>query len=42
MVNLFQREHPNFVAGYLSARVIIDRTAIHKAAQRKSSTPATD
>jgi hypothetical protein len=30
MVNLFQRTHPDFVAGYETARVIVDRAATHK------------
>jgi hypothetical protein len=31
MVNLFRRSHPNFVAGYRGARVIVDRAASHAA-----------
>ena len=30
MVNLFKRTHPDFVAGYETARVIVDRAATHK------------
>lgn len=29
MVNLFRRAHPDFVAGYRGARVIVDRAASH-------------
>jgi hypothetical protein len=37
MVSLFKRTNPEFVAGYQSARVIVDRAATHAAAK---STPA--
>lgn len=37
MVSLFKRTNPDFVAGYQSARVIVDRAATHAAAK---STPA--
>jgi len=30
MVNLFKRSNPDFVAGYETARVIVDRAATHK------------
>jgi uncharacterized membrane protein len=36
MVNLFRRSHPNFVAGYRGARVIVDRAATLKT---KTATP---
>lgn len=29
MINLFRRSHPDFVAGYRGARVIVDRAATH-------------
>ena len=38
MVSLFKRTNPEFVSGYQSARVIIDRAATHAAA--KSGAPA--
>ena len=38
MVNLLRRMHPDFVAGYRAARVVIDRAATRTAA--KPSTPA--
>lgn len=38
MVSLFKRTNPEFVSGYQSARVIIDRAATHAAV--KSSAPA--
>jgi len=37
MVSLFRRTNPDFVSGYQSARVIVDRAATHAAAK---STPA--
>lgn len=39
MVNLFGRTHPDFVAGYDSARVIVDQAASHAAPKAHVSTP---
>ena len=36
MVNLFSRTNPDFVSGYESARVIVDRVATHKAKAAKA------
>jgi hypothetical protein len=38
LVNLFQRSKPDFVAGYRSARVIIDRAASHATAKAPENT----
>jgi len=35
MVNLFRRTHPEFVAAYRGARVIVDRAATHEASKPK-------
>jgi hypothetical protein len=35
MVNLFRRSHPEFVAAYRAARVIVDRAATHEAPKPK-------
>jgi hypothetical protein len=35
MVNLFRRSHPDFVAAYRGARVIVDRAATHEVAKPK-------
>ncbi len=40
MVSLFKRTNPDFVAGYQSARVIVDRAATHKT--KAATTPATN
>ena len=39
MVNLFRRSHPDFVAAYRGARVIVDRPATHKSAPGIVPTP---
>lgn len=39
MVNLLGRENPDFVAGYQSARVIVDRAATHKTKKSSAATP---
>ena len=39
LVNLFRRSNSNFVAGYRSARVIVDRAASHAAPKTPPSTP---
>jgi hypothetical protein len=41
MVNLFRRSHPEFVAGYRAARVIIDRAATQKRKKAASNSPET-
>jgi hypothetical protein len=41
MVNLFGRSNPEFVAGYRSARVIVDRAAGHAAPPANPTTPPT-
>jgi hypothetical protein len=40
LVNLFQPTHPEFVAGYRSARVIIDRAASHGTATATTPPPS--
>jgi DNA repair exonuclease SbcCD ATPase subunit len=39
LVNLFSRTHPDFVAGYRKARVIVDRAATHASSKPKDDTP---
>jgi hypothetical protein len=39
MVNLFSRSNPEFVAGYQTARVIVDRPATHKATKPATIAP---
>jgi hypothetical protein len=39
MVNLFSRSNPDFVSGYRSARVIVDRPATHASAKPAPSPP---
>ena len=41
LVNLFRRPHPEFVAGYRSARVIVDRVASQAAQPTPASPPTT-
>ena len=38
LVNLFSRTHPDFVAGYRKARVIVDRAATHAAPKAPGDT----
>jgi hypothetical protein len=38
LVNLFSRSDSEFVAGYRSARVVVDRAAAHKATKTAGST----
>jgi len=40
MMNLFSRSQPDFVAGYKSARLIVDRAAT-RTAKAAGSTPGT-
>jgi hypothetical protein len=40
LVNLFSRSNPEFVAGYNSARVVVDRAATHKTTKPAASAPA--
>ena len=40
LVNLFSRTDPDFVAGYLNARAIVDRAATHKTKEIVSPAPA--
>ena len=40
MVNLFRRTHPEFVAAYRAARVIVDRVATRQAKPPVTPTPA--
>jgi len=42
LVSLFSRSDPDFVAGYESARVIVDRAATHKAKAAAAPAPATN
>jgi len=42
MVSLFSRTNPRFVAGYESARVIVDRVATHKAKAAAAPAPGTN
>jgi hypothetical protein len=39
MVNLFSRTDPQFVSGYQSARVVVDRAATHKAPKAAGTPP---
>jgi hypothetical protein len=39
MINLFRRSHPDFVAGYRGARLIVDRAATRGSTKTPSSTP---
>lgn len=39
MVNLFRRTNPEFVSGYRSARVVVDRVATHAARPAQPSSP---
>jgi len=39
MVDLFSRTHPEFVAGYKNARIIVDRAATHSAKPGGGTTP---
>jgi DNA repair exonuclease SbcCD ATPase subunit len=39
LVNLFRRSNPQFVRGYRSARVVIDRPGSHASAQMTGSSP---
>jgi|SRR5438067_67225 len=41
LVNLFRRTNPDFVAGYRSARVVVDRAATHAAAAPSTPIPPT-
>jgi hypothetical protein len=41
LVNLFRRTHPEFVAGYRSARVVVDRVAGRAAPEATPPTPPT-
>jgi hypothetical protein len=41
MVNLLRRMHPDFVAGYRAARVVIDRAATRTAGKSSTPTPPT-
>lgn len=41
MVDLFSRTDPEFVAGYRSARVVVDRVATHKTKTQGSTPPPT-
>jgi hypothetical protein len=41
MVSLLRRKNPDFVAGYESARVIVDRAATHKTKKPGSAPPPT-
>ena len=41
LVNLFRRTNPDFVAGYRSARVIVDRAATHATAPPNTPKPPT-
>jgi len=38
LVNLFGRTHPDFVAGYRKARVIVDRAATHTVSKTAGDT----
>jgi hypothetical protein len=42
LVSLFSRTNPDFVAGYESARVIVDRAATHKAKAAAAPAPPTN
>jgi len=42
LVSLFSRSDPDFVSGYESARVIVDRAATHKAKAAAAPAPATN